>query len=208
MRVKQRCIFLGALLAGDDAPVRTAAIDVLPHLFGEFGLLALQRIDLGVGRDVAHHAIVGRGRDAAFERLRLEGGDPLREARIGEGCAGEHRGHAGGAAQRVVNERAPVKRRREGEAVDSGHGRQSSGCRTLYNRRCLVLQVARRYCTGAAAGRVYSSVVERLLRRCRRGVFFGSGLAGSAFFAAGGSAFFDSSAELVCAGFASGTTGG
>ena len=56
---EQAGIFLGALLAGDDAPVRAAAVDVLPDLLGEFRLRAILLVDAGVGRERAHHAVVG-----------------------------------------------------------------------------------------------------------------------------------------------------
>ena len=37
---KQRRVLLGFLPAGDDAPVGDAAVEVLPELFVEFGLVA------------------------------------------------------------------------------------------------------------------------------------------------------------------------
>ena len=37
---EQRRIFLGDLAAGDDAPVGDAAIEILPELLAEFGLVA------------------------------------------------------------------------------------------------------------------------------------------------------------------------
>ena len=54
---KQRFILPQRFLAGDDAPVRDAAIDVLPDLLVEFRLL-LHLLEHGhVRLDVAHHAV-------------------------------------------------------------------------------------------------------------------------------------------------------
>jgi hypothetical protein len=62
---EQRRKFLGARLAGDDAPVGDAAIDILPQRFAEFGLGADLGVDGGIGLDAIHHAPVGRLRYAA-----------------------------------------------------------------------------------------------------------------------------------------------
>ena len=97
---EQRGIFLGALLAGDDAPVRAAAVDVLPHLLGEFRLRAELREHAGVGRHRAHHAIVGRFRNAALERARAKALDPTAKAALARRSAGAPKARLAAAPKR------------------------------------------------------------------------------------------------------------
>jgi hypothetical protein len=87
---EQRIVVLRHLLAGGDAPVGNAAIEVLPGQLLEFRLRALQRIDRRIRFDAAHHAVVGFFRNAALERARPKPRDPLRErlaCALRAGCA-------------------------------------------------------------------------------------------------------------------------
>src|SRR5262249_9190820 len=77
--VKERCVLLGLRPALGDAPVGDAAVEILPELFGELGLAAVERVDTGVRLEAAHHTRIGRLRDAARQRTGTEGFDPLRE---------------------------------------------------------------------------------------------------------------------------------
>jgi hypothetical protein len=77
--LEQRVILLGFFAPLRDPPVGDAAVDILPERLGELGLAAIERIDRGVGLEVAHHARIGRLRYAARQRPWLEGLDPLRE---------------------------------------------------------------------------------------------------------------------------------
>ena len=77
---EQRLVFFQRFLAGDDAPVGDAAIDVLPDLLVELGLL-LHLLEHGHVRfDAAHHARIGRLRDALRQRPRAKTVAPLIEA--------------------------------------------------------------------------------------------------------------------------------
>ena len=76
---EQRRKFLGALLAVGDAPFRDAAVEILPELFAEFRLRALQREHAHVGLQAAHHAVIGRLRNPARPGAGAEGFDPLLE---------------------------------------------------------------------------------------------------------------------------------
>ncbi len=58
-------MLLRARAAGDDAPLRHAAHEVLPGLFGELGLPALELQHLVVRRDPAERAIEGGVRNPA-----------------------------------------------------------------------------------------------------------------------------------------------
>ncbi len=90
-----------AFLAGRDAPVGDAAVEILPELFLEFRLGAVERVNRGVGLD-RHCAVIGRLRHAARQSPGPEVGAPLLErlpralrARRG----GDHeRGEAAGQA--------------------------------------------------------------------------------------------------------------
>ena len=112
---QQADIFLGALLAGDDAPVGAAPVDVLPDLFGEFRLRVVLGKHAGVGRERGHDAVVGRLRNAALDRAGAETGDPTGEGgRLrGKRCTAERQARA--CAQR------------ERQAGAAGHGPDRSG---------------------------------------------------------------------------------
>ena len=77
--VEQRRVLLRALAAGHDAPFRDAAIEILPELFLELGLRALQREHAHVGLEPAHDPIVGRAGNSARQRFRAKRGHPLLE---------------------------------------------------------------------------------------------------------------------------------
>ncbi len=81
MRAKKRRELLRLLLAGDDAPVGDATVEILPELFVEFGLIADRLKPGGVGTYPAHDPRVSLRRDAARERLGAKRGDPLIERR-------------------------------------------------------------------------------------------------------------------------------
>ena len=96
---KQRLVLLQRFLAGDDAPVRDAAIDVLPDLLVEFRLL-LHLLEHGhVRLDAAHHAGPGRVRDALGQRPRAKAVAPLIEAGRGGGERGEGMREQGAGAE-------------------------------------------------------------------------------------------------------------
>ena len=77
---KQRLVFPQRFLAGDDAPVRDAAIDILPGLLLEFGLV-LHLLEHGHVRfDVAHHPGPGRLRYPLGQGMRAKSVAPLIEA--------------------------------------------------------------------------------------------------------------------------------
>ena len=61
---EQRLVVFQRDLAVDDAPVGDAAVDVLPDLLMEFGLVAHLLEHAHVGFDPRHRALPGRGRDA------------------------------------------------------------------------------------------------------------------------------------------------
>src|SRR5262249_12719624 len=62
---EERRIFLCLLLPGFDAPVGDPAVEVLPKLLAEFGLVALEFENLSIGLEPVHHARIGRIRHAA-----------------------------------------------------------------------------------------------------------------------------------------------
>ena len=116
---QQPGIFLGALLAGGDAPVRAAAVDVLPHLLGEFGLAALQLIDRGVRFHAPHDAVIGRFRHAALHRLTAKTRHPLLERgalREGSAVCHDRCGQREGTAQ----QRAAIEMGSRGESSHGG----------------------------------------------------------------------------------------
>jgi hypothetical protein len=104
---KQRFVLPQRFLAGDDAPVRYAAIDVLPDLFAEFGLLPHLPEDTHVRLGVPHRAGPGRLRDAAGERPRAKIVAPLlvtgrrgwRRQRLHQQGTGAETGSQHGAAR-------------------------------------------------------------------------------------------------------------
>ena len=57
---EESSIFLRLLLPGLDAPVGDAAVEVLPQLLAEFGLIALEIEHLGVGFEALHHVRISR----------------------------------------------------------------------------------------------------------------------------------------------------
>ena len=66
---KQRLVVSQRFFAGDDAPVRDAAIDVLPGLLVEFGLVLHLLEHRHVRFEVAHHAAPGRLRYPVRQRV-------------------------------------------------------------------------------------------------------------------------------------------
>ncbi len=76
---QQRGVLARALLAGLDAPVGDAPVEVLPELLVELRLRPVEGIDRGVGLQSRHHPPVGRLRNAAGERARPERLHPLRK---------------------------------------------------------------------------------------------------------------------------------
>ena len=79
---EQVAMFAGALLAGPDAPVRDPAVEILPNLLVELGLLALEREHRHVGFEIRHHAGVGRIRHAAGASAGAKGFHPARERQL------------------------------------------------------------------------------------------------------------------------------
>src|SRR5712691_12242860 len=76
---EQRRVFLRLLLAGDDAPVGDAAVEILPELLVEFGLRAVELKYRRVRLDVAHHPRVGGVGNATRARSGAKTLDPLLE---------------------------------------------------------------------------------------------------------------------------------
>jgi len=77
---KQCRVLPQCFLAGDDAPVRHPAIDVLPNLLAEFRLL-LHLLEYGhIGFEMAHDVSPGRIRNALRQRARAKAVTPLLEA--------------------------------------------------------------------------------------------------------------------------------
>ncbi len=77
---EQRLVFPQRFLAGGDAPVGDAAIDVLPGLLAELRLVP-HLIEYGdVRLDAAHDAVPGRLGNAFCQRVRAEAVPPLVEA--------------------------------------------------------------------------------------------------------------------------------
>src|SRR5262249_27962475 len=99
---KQRRVFLRLLLAGDDAPIGNAAIEILPEFLVEFGLRAVERKDRGVGLDVAHHPRVGGVGYATRARWGAKALDPLLDL-----AALRQRGRARESARQQRQARAP-----------------------------------------------------------------------------------------------------
>src|SRR5262249_43161027 len=79
---EERGVFLRLLLAGRDAPVGDAAIEVLPELFVEFGLGADELKNCRIGFDIAHNPSVRGAGYATRARPCAEGSDPLVEWRF------------------------------------------------------------------------------------------------------------------------------
>ncbi len=77
MRANRRRVFFRLLPAGDDAPVGDAAVEILPELFVEFGLVADGLEPGHVGLYPDHDARVGLVGDATRFGLGAERADPL-----------------------------------------------------------------------------------------------------------------------------------
>ena len=114
---EQRLVLPQRFLAGGDAPVRGAAIDVLPDLLVEFRLLLHLPEHGHVGLDAAHHAGVGRIRNALCQRAGAKIVAPLVEAGRGGGERGDGTGEQGAGAE------AGLQQRRGGSAI-----LRESGC--------------------------------------------------------------------------------
>ena len=123
---EQRLVLSQRFLAGDDAPVRDAAVDVLPDLLVEFRLL-LHLLEHGhVGLDAAHHAGLGRVRNALCQRAGAKTVAPLVEAGRG---GGERRQ---GSARAGRRRRGRIAARRGGSGISENQdvsSDQSSGGR-------------------------------------------------------------------------------
>ena len=103
---EQRLVLPQRFLAGDDAPVRDAAVDVLPDLLVEFRLL-LHLLEHGhVRLDAAHHAGLGRLRNALGQRAGAKAVAPLVEAGRGGGKRGERMREQGAGAEAGSQQRA------------------------------------------------------------------------------------------------------
>ena len=131
---KQRFVFLQRLLAGDDAPVRDAAIDVLPDLFVEFRLVPHLLEHGHVGFDAAHHACISRVRNALRQRARTKAITPLVEARGCRGKRGIGMGEQGGGTNARTQQRAAHGHVRRIKLFHQGIlavrcGRRQSHCR-------------------------------------------------------------------------------
>ena len=96
---EQRLVFLQRLLAGDDAPVRGAAVDVLPDLLVEFRLLLHLPEHAHVGLDAAHHPGPGRIGNALGQRACAKTVAPCVEAGRGGGECRERAGEQGAGAE-------------------------------------------------------------------------------------------------------------
>jgi hypothetical protein len=88
---EERGLLLRLFLAGRDAPVGDAPVEILPDLLVKLGLVAHLRENGVVGREPVHHARIGRIGNAALLRSRAKRFDPavkrraaaLRPGRIG-----------------------------------------------------------------------------------------------------------------------------
>ena len=79
---KERRVFLRLLLAGRDAPVGDAAIEILPELFVEFGLEAIELKNCCIRSDTAHNPRVCSVGYATRARPCAKRRDPLVERRF------------------------------------------------------------------------------------------------------------------------------
>ena len=106
---KQRFVLPQRLLAGDDAPVRDAAIDVLPDLLVKLRLLLHLPEHGDVRLDAAHHARPRRLRNAFCERAASKIVAPSIEARRCCGQRGQRTREQGAGAKAVLQQRAPCR---------------------------------------------------------------------------------------------------
>ena len=143
---KQRFVLLERFPAGDDAPVRDAAIDVLPDLLVEFGLLLYLPEHGHVRLDASHHPCIGRVRDALGQRPRTKAVAPLIEA----GRCGRQRGEG-------VLEQGPGRERRS----QQGAARRCVQRIRLFHQGSLASGAA-----GGAAKAVSPAELAILLRLC------------------------------------------
>ena len=95
---EQRLVLLQRFAAVDDAPVRGAAIDVLPDLLVEFRLLLHLPEHAHVGLDAAHHPGPGRVRNAFCQCARAKIVAPCVEAGRCRGKRSQWRGEQGACA--------------------------------------------------------------------------------------------------------------
>src|SRR3984893_12945851 len=79
---EQRRVFLRLLLAGNDAPIGDAAIEILPELLAEFGLRTVELKYRRVWLDAGHHPRVGRVGNATRAGPGAKSRDPLVERRL------------------------------------------------------------------------------------------------------------------------------
>ena len=103
---EQRVVLAQRFLAGGDAPVRGAAVDVLPDLLVEFRLLRHLLEHGHVGLDAAHHAGVGRVRNALCQGAGAKTVAPLVEAGRRSGKRREGMREQGAGAEGRSQQRA------------------------------------------------------------------------------------------------------
>src|SRR4029450_2593661 len=92
---KKGRVFLRLLLAGGDTPVGDAAIEVLPELFVEFGLVAVKLKNCCIRFDSSHNARVCASGYTPRAPPCAEGRDPLIERGLAclRACRGAPRRH-------------------------------------------------------------------------------------------------------------------
>ena len=121
---KQRLVLPERFLARDDAPVRGAAIDVLPDLLVELRLLLHLPEHGHVGLDAAHHPGPGRIRNALGQGARAKAVAPGVEAGRRQGERRLRRGEQGGCADTGLQHGAAGRRLKR---IEPGHGRILGG---------------------------------------------------------------------------------
>ena len=107
---KQRLVLLQGFLAGDDAPVGDAAIDVLPDLFVEFRLVPHLPEHGHVRLDMPHRAVPGRLRNALCQRTGAKIIAPLVEAGRGGGKGRDRLCKQGSGREAGLQQRAARRR--------------------------------------------------------------------------------------------------
>ncbi len=103
--LQQRRVFPRALLARDDPPVRDAPVEILPDLFLELGLIAVQLVDREVGFERAHDAAISGVLNVPCAGAGAKGLDPG-----GEGHAGRLSRSATAECQAREGSRSCAKR--------------------------------------------------------------------------------------------------